>query len=69
VLGDRIVNLKIEIFNRQGDLVFKSNDQGSCWDGTHEGAPVATGPYVYHLQASLDDGELIIDSGNLSVIK
>ncbi|MCA1752496.1 MAG: gliding motility-associated C-terminal domain-containing protein, partial [Flavobacteriales bacterium] len=69
VLGNRIVNLKIEIFNRQGDLVFKSNDQGNCWDGTYEGAPVATGPYVYHLQASLDDGELILDSGNLSVIK
>lgn len=69
VLSDRVVHLKLEIYNRWGEMVFQSNDQGSCWDGTYEGAPVASGAYVYHLQASLDDGELVVNSGNLSVIR
>lgn len=69
VLSDRIETLRLEIYNRRGDLVFSTTEQSECWDGTHQGVPVDNGAYVYHLQVSTDEGEFIVDSGNLSVIR
>ena len=37
----------IAIFNRQGQMVFTSDDQHFQWDGTHNGRPMPQGAYAY----------------------
>ncbi|HJT73910.1 MAG TPA: gliding motility-associated C-terminal domain-containing protein, partial [Chitinophaga sp.] len=40
-----------EVFNRWGQLVFKSNGY-SEWPGTHKGKPLPTGTYYYVIKTS-----------------
>lgn len=69
VLGDRIISMNLEIYNRWGEKVFSSGSQEACWDGTYQGKPQETGNFVYIFDAILDDGEQINESGNLKLIK
>jgi gliding motility-associated-like protein len=34
VLGSCVMSLEYSIYNRWGELVFRSNRQSDCWDGT-----------------------------------
>lgn len=44
--------VKLSIFNRWGDLVYQTNEQGGGWDGTYKGQPAAEGAYVYKVDAT-----------------
>jgi gliding motility-associated-like protein len=41
----------LSIFNRWGELIFKSNDKKIGWDGFYKGKPQPAGVYVYMLNA------------------
>lgn len=69
VMGDCIVDLDFTIYNRWGEVVFTSDNQSDCWDGTFRGKPVQTGVYVYKLEARLNTGETISQSGNINVTR
>jgi gliding motility-associated-like protein len=43
-------NLELLVFNRWGQLVFKTNDWKKGWDGNINGAPQPTGVYVWFLR-------------------
>ncbi|WP_242926179.1 gliding motility-associated C-terminal domain-containing protein [Pontibacter vulgaris] len=59
-------DVRVEIFNRWGNLVFTSNGYGTPWDGTYNGSdlPVATYYYIIYLNSS----ERPI-SGNVTIIR
>lgn len=38
---------RLEIFNREGLLVFSTTDYTIPWDGTHNGTPCPQGAYIY----------------------
>ncbi len=59
-------DVRVEIFNRWGNLVFSSNGYGTPWDGTYNGEdlPVATYYYIIYLNSS----ERPI-SGNVTIIR
>ena len=40
-------SLKVEVYNRWGQLVFSSNDAGFSWDGTFEGKNLADAVYFW----------------------
>ena len=40
-----------------------------CWDGTYKGKPLNTGVYAYKIYAELDNGEIIEESGNITLVK
>ena len=44
----------IKIFNRWGQLVYECKDGCKPWDGTHNGKPLAFGPFTYIID--LNDG-------------
>jgi gliding motility-associated-like protein len=48
----RINSMELEVFNRQGALVFSTNDPQQCWDGTYKGTPQPAGAYVYQIKAT-----------------
>ena len=50
------------------DLDAKNYDE-VCWDGTFRGKPLNTGVYAYKVYAELDNGDIIEESGNLTLVK
>jgi gliding motility-associated-like protein len=41
----------MNIYDRWGKLVFRTNSVSSGWDGNMQGVPVETGIYMYEIQA------------------
>ena len=44
------VTWDFKIYNRWGEIIFKSDDPALGWDGTYLGLPVQTGTYLYTLK-------------------
>lgn len=42
-----VQEFEMTVYNRQGLLVWESDDIDLLWDGTHDGTPVPQGAYVY----------------------
>jgi gliding motility-associated-like protein len=68
VYGGCIAALEFQIYNRWGELIFTTNDNTECWDGTQNGEPVNTGVYVYKLTVTFN-GEEVQKSGNINVVR
>lgn len=43
-------DVSVEVFDRYGILIYKSNNSNYVWDGTQKGRPVPTGNYWYILK-------------------
>lgn len=69
VLGNCVAEMELSIFNRWGEKVFESTDQTNCWDGTHRDKPVNTGVFIYKLKIINSEGEEIISSGNVTLVR
>lgn len=69
VLGPRLFNYKIEIYDRWGKRVFRSDEQKDYWDGTLNGSALSPQTFVYMLSGETVLGEQIVKEGNISIIK
>jgi gliding motility-associated-like protein len=69
VYGSCISTLNFEVFNRWGEKVFETTDPESCWDGTQNNKELNSGVYVYKVVVLLNDGNEIIKSGNITLVK
>jgi gliding motility-associated-like protein len=49
---DLYPKLEISVFNRWGELIFKSNGYDKPWDGTYQGQTVANGVYPYNIHSN-----------------
>jgi gliding motility-associated-like protein len=56
----------VEVFNRYGQKVFRSNGYGSSWNGTLNGAALPIGTYYYVIQLRNGDKPL---SGSITILK
>jgi gliding motility-associated-like protein len=68
VLGD-IKDLDFAIYNRWGQLVFKTNDQSKGWDGKLNGVELNPGVFAYRLSGELPDGTDITRKGNITLVR
>ena len=64
-----LLSFKIEIYNRYGQLIFKSEDANHGWDGTYKGknAPVAV--YVWQCVYQFRDKEPMYQKGTVTIIR
>ena len=69
IYGDCIAELQYAVYNRWGELVFETNSTDICWDGTFKGKPAITGVYAYKLYVELFNGEVIEESGNVTLVR
>lgn len=69
IYGGCISAFTLDIYNRWGELIFTTNDPEQCWDGTYKGDPVNTGVYVYKLNITRTDGEVVQQSGNVNLVR
>jgi gliding motility-associated-like protein len=52
-INDQISTYRLSIFDRWGNMVFRSENINDCWDGTFRGKECAIGVYIYLLE--IDD--------------
>jgi gliding motility-associated-like protein len=69
VYSNCIKSMNLGIYNRWGELIFSTDNQNDCWDGTHKGVPVMTGVYTYRLFVEQLDGEKIEKTGTITLSK
>ncbi|MEM9918610.1 MAG: gliding motility-associated C-terminal domain-containing protein [Bacteroidota bacterium] len=68
---DTILNLRIQIFNRWGQLVFESDDYQNEWQGTNRrGESLPEGGYFYVLEyTNPETNQLEQEKGHISIIR
>lgn len=70
VNGNEIKDIKLNIYNSWGALIFQSNDQTKGWDGKVGGVAQPRGVYIYTLTATLRrTNEKITRRGSLLLIR
>jgi gliding motility-associated-like protein len=69
VYSNCIKSMNLGIYNRWGELIFSTDNQNDCWDGTHKGVSVMTGVYAYRLFVEQFDGEKIEKSGVITLTR
>jgi gliding motility-associated-like protein len=69
VMGDCILTMEFNVFDRWGEKVFSTTDRTIGWDGKYRGKELDTNVFVYYLKASLQDGTEVSQNGNISLIK
>jgi gliding motility-associated-like protein len=71
-IGCEVINYKIQIFDRWGNLVYQSNDIYEAWDGKVRGRTAAMGVYSWFLNVETElFGKSVVEkkSGDLSVFR
>ena len=70
ISGQGIMDFQIEIYNRWGQMVYKSFDLSSGWDGTFNGKKLPTGTFVYKIKTSKYGVELeLVKSGTVALVR
>jgi len=64
-----VVEFKMQIFNRWGELIFETNDIQIGWDGYYKGKLCQQDVYVYQAKAQFIDGRKIEKKGDVLLIR
>lgn len=60
---------ELSVYNRWGELIFRTNDPNDSWDGTFKGKNVETGVYIYTLYYTTEDEWEDQLKGHINVIR
>jgi gliding motility-associated-like protein len=69
VLGNCIATIHLEVYDRWGGIVFKSDDPIESWKGDKDGSQLNGGSYTYIYIGTLTDGTPISGDGKVNMIK
>ncbi len=69
VRGEGIVQLDFSLYNRWGNKVFSTNSIDNGWDGNVRGNKSPTGIYFYQLKARVNNGDEIVRSGDITLVR
>ncbi len=64
-----VKKFKMTIYNRQGEVLFETNDIEKGWDGKHKGQKVPADSYAYFAEAEDNKGEKFSTKGTFVLIK
>ncbi|KAM3091643.1 gliding motility-associated C-terminal domain-containing protein [Phormidesmis sp. 146-12] len=57
------------VYNRWGELVFKTTSLSDTWNGEYKGKPQPVGTYVYTVKASTAACGFIVNNGTITLIR
>ena len=69
VYGNTLKTVSMYIYDQWGGLLFTSNSQSAGWDGTFRGKAQPVGVYVYYVEATLNDGQVIKRKGTINLLR
>ena len=62
-------DIKVAVYNRYGQEVYRSDNYRDDWDGTYKGKPVADGTYYYTVTMKLINGSNYITKGDVTILR
>jgi gliding motility-associated-like protein len=68
VMGENFDMLNFEIYDRWGQLLFKTDEVTTGWDGNYKGKPMEVGTYFYMVEYSAN-GKFKVLKGDVSLIR
>ncbi len=68
-IWDGVLEYRLEIYTRWGELIFVSEDIYTGWDGTYRGEPVKQDVYIWKVRCRFSDGKEYIDMGDVTFIR
>jgi gliding motility-associated-like protein len=69
-IGHRLIKtFSIEIFDRWGNMVFRSNNPDFRWNGTNNGNPLPEGTFIYSISGTDITNMPVQQSGSITLIK
>lgn len=68
-MGYDVLSFELKIYDRWGNLLFQTNQNGTYWDGYYKEKLVNTGIYTYTLNYTLTDNTYFEKTGNITVIR
>jgi len=60
---------EFSIFNRWGELIFKTSNQTDKWDGKYKGSECSSGAYVYLIEYKFPSQQSKIISGTITLLR
>ncbi|HRE98717.1 MAG TPA: gliding motility-associated C-terminal domain-containing protein, partial [Flavobacteriales bacterium] len=69
IYGNCINELYFVIFDRWGEKVFITTNPAEVWDGTIRDKAMNNAVFFYYLSATLNNGDVVEKSGNITLIK
>ncbi|RYM33377.1 T9SS type B sorting domain-containing protein [Brumimicrobium glaciale] len=69
VLGNCLQSMRLQIFNRWGEVIYETTEVTDCWNGTFRGKPAGTGVYVYKLRGVDNKGIVVELAGNVNLLR
>ncbi len=69
VYGNSIKSVNMWIYDQWGSMLFSSNRQSAGWDGTYKGKAQPVGVYVYYLEATMNDGQIVKKKGTIDLLR
>ncbi len=69
IWGQGINDIEVEIYNRWGQMVFKSFNMNEMWDGKFNDKLSPSGTYVYRVKSKNSNSEEYLESGTVSLVR
>ncbi|HXB13699.1 MAG TPA: gliding motility-associated C-terminal domain-containing protein, partial [Bacteroidia bacterium] len=67
--GDCIQAVDFNIYDRWGNVVFRTQSMSQGWDGTYMGKPMETGTYSYFITVLTNTGTTSSKKGSISLVR
>lgn len=61
-------NYDLQIYNRWGEVIFRTSDVNLGWDGTENNKKCREGVYVYLIQFKTGDGKDVVTKGHVTLL-
>lgn len=69
VYGSCLNDAEFKIFDRWGELIFKSSPAEKCWDGMYKGKKASEGTYAWTFEGTRASGKKAVQKGNITLIR
>lgn len=69
IYGNQIATMDMQIFDRWGAQIFRTNNLSEGWDGSFQNSKVNLGAYLYLINVEMKDGSQQIYKGSVTVAR
>lgn len=69
VRGEGFDEFELMVFNRWGEMLFRSINLSHGWDGNYNGRPVPVDAYNYYLRGICVDGQTVEKKGTITLLR
>jgi len=67
-IREKVINYKLQIFNRLGVLIFESHDINIPWNGYYKGDLCAQGVYIWYVEGKYANGQPFKKVGDVTLL-